>query len=136
MMKLKNEADVAIAKPRQFVIAHRRNLGVPDANRAAIRPIESAEKMQQRRFADAGRTYDRQHLALTYGEFEVAQYRHRNFSVAIRLRKRPRFKKGHQAVILICGHLPFSGTATPRSGQRADPTPRGREPPHPARPEK
>jgi hypothetical protein len=103
MMKLKNESDVAIAKPRQFVIRHRRNLGIPDSNRAGVRPIESAEQMQQRRLADARGSDDRQHLAALDAERHVVEDRHGHLGVAIRLRKRPRLEKGHERAIMPCG---------------------------------
>src|SRR4051812_6372865 len=64
VMKLKDEPDIGVAKTRELVVGHRREVEIADADRARVRPVEAAEEMKERRFPDAGGPDDREHLAL------------------------------------------------------------------------
>ena len=48
-------------------------LAIADANRAGVGTIESAEQMEERRLADAGRADDGQHLAALDRQVEVVE---------------------------------------------------------------
>src|SRR5262249_9539473 len=73
VMKLKDESDVPISESRQLVVRHRRQFTILDAYRSVIGPIESAEKMKERRLPDTGRTDDRDHLAALDREIETVE---------------------------------------------------------------
>ena len=85
-MELKDESDVPIAKAREIVVRHGRHIVLLNTNCARVGAIQSAQKMKQRRFADAGRAHDRQHLAALDVEIQIFEYLNRNFGVAVGFR--------------------------------------------------
>ena len=62
-MKLKDKADVRIAKPSEFGIRQVENIFLAVIDCAFGRAIQRAQKVQQRAFACAGRPDNRDHLA-------------------------------------------------------------------------
>ena len=84
-MELKHEPHVAVPEPHARLVVHRADVGVADAHRAGIERVESAEHVQQRALADAGRADDRDHLAGSTVSSRSAQHRQRARRVAIGL---------------------------------------------------
>src|SRR5262245_39584892 len=73
MMKLKDEADVAVPELDELGVAHRREFELLNPNRSAVDAIEAAERVQQRALANPGCTDDGYHLAAFNRQIEVAQ---------------------------------------------------------------
>ena len=80
MMKLKDEADIAASEAGQRRIGRAHDIESGEACAAAVGAFESAEHMEQRRFARAGGAHHRQHLAFGHRERHAPQ----NFNDAAR----------------------------------------------------
>ena len=53
VVKLKDESDAAIAKARELIVGHRGEVAIGDGDVSGVGPVETAEQMEKRRFADA-----------------------------------------------------------------------------------
>ena len=68
MKGLKNETDFAIADARTAVLVERRELRSVQPHFPGGRLVEAGEKCEQRRFAGAGRPYDRGGVAAGHAD--------------------------------------------------------------------
>ena len=74
MVELKDESDVAISERHDIGIGQRRQVRGGNRHLTLIRPIQSAEDVEERAFSDTRRTHDGDHLACLDGQVEIAQH--------------------------------------------------------------
>ncbi len=94
-MKLKDEPDVTIAKLDQIRIGEPRQVGLADANLAAVDPVEAAQHMHQRALPYPGGPDDGHHLARLNREVETAKHVEPPAGRGIRLRKARDLEEAH-----------------------------------------
>ena len=85
IVELEDEADIVPAIVRQLGIVHRRQILVPEPHRALARPIESADDVQERGFAAAGRTEEHDDFPCGKFQIDTAQGMDRRIALAIDL---------------------------------------------------
>ena len=73
MIRLKNKADAAVAEMRQLAFGKCCEALAVKKNFARVRRIESADQMEQRAFARAGRAAQREKFAARHVEVHAAQ---------------------------------------------------------------
>ena len=85
-MELVDESERLVAQIAARAIRKPRHRLAVDVNFTRTRRIETAEDMQQRAFARAGRSDDRHRLAAAYRNADVAQHFRAQLSFLVRLR--------------------------------------------------
>ncbi len=73
MIRLENEADAAVAEVGQFPFGKRGDVLSGKMDFARVRRVQSADQMQQRAFARAGRAAQREEFAARHVEIDAAQ---------------------------------------------------------------
>ena len=73
VMKLKDEADVAVSKLHQRGIVERPQIGVGDDDLSRVGAVQSSDQMQERALPHARRTDDRDHLSEGNVQFEITK---------------------------------------------------------------
>src|SRR5205823_11796799 len=96
IMKLKNESDVAVAKRDHIRVRERREHGVANRDRSALRMVEAAKDVKERAPADARRAHDCYHLARFDGEVEIAKHGEGVLADWVAFRDALRFEKRHE----------------------------------------
>ena len=114
VVELEDEADVPRAPRRERALGQPADVGVADANRAARRPIDAGQQVQQRRLARAGRPHQPEEVALGHRDGDVGEHRDLDRVPAIDLRHVADFDQSHEA--------PASGRrSTQRHSEQAHP---------------
>ena len=78
--ELKDESDLVAPHPGQRLVGQAAERFAVDADVAGGRPIETANQIEQRRLAGAGRSDDRHHLAARNGQGDVVERGHLAFA--------------------------------------------------------
>src|SRR5690606_4726985 len=92
VIELEHEADVTPAVLRELALRRVRELLAAEEELSARRPVETAEYVEQRRFAAAGRSEQHDELALRQLEIDAAQRVHGARARAVDLREAVRLE--------------------------------------------
>src|SRR6188508_106295 len=87
VVHLEDEADVVRAPACERAVAHRIDALACDLERAAARPVEAADQVQQRRLAGARRPHQREEVAFADVEVELLENVHRLDAAFVVLRE-------------------------------------------------
>ena len=107
VVELKDEADVTSAPRGQRALRQGADFRIADADRAARRPIDAGEEVQQCGLARAGRAHQSQEVALGDGDRDAIEHRDFDRVAFVGFRHVPQFDERHP-------QLPFTRTI-PRS---------------------
>src|SRR5213594_3447628 len=107
MLGLKDEADLAIPKPRQLQCRQRRQVLAVEPNLSRGGRVEPAQAMKQRALARARGAAQREEFAARYLEIHVAQHFQRPFADPISF---PDAARNHQWPVTVPG-IGFTASA-------------------------